>query len=467
LFLPVVAGITLAALSAVAAFFTRDHWLGWLTPDHSAATDEDHTAASAEEPRVLKLGPQARANLGLVSRPITLQHYWRSIQVPGVVVDRPAYSDRGVTAPAVSVVAKVHAFPGDTVRSGDRLFTLRLVSEHLQNSQAELYKTAQEVKIVQERQERMREAHRNGAIAEATWKEVQNQLDRLNASYRAYRQDLLARGLTPAHLDSVAEGRFISEVEVVAPPTATNDKQLVSSKKLPAPSFERSEAAPAYEVQELKIELGQQVQAGQTLCLLANHQSLYVEGHAFRRDAPDLEQAAQQGWSVRVEFSEDDRSWPPLEQTFTIHHLANSVDPTSRTFTFYLPLANQSRSYERDGRIFLVWRFRTGQRVRLHVPVEEFTDVFVLPVGAVAREGPEAFVFRQNGDLFDRRAVQVLYEDRLSVVLAKDGSVTPGMYLAQSAAATLNRVLKAQNANGGLPPGAHIHADGSLHIPGQ
>ena len=60
-------------------------------------------------------------------------------------------------------------------------------------------------------------------------------------------------------------------------------------------------------MQELKVELGEQVQAGQTLCLLANHQSLYIEGHGFKQEAPLLEQAAQNGWPVEVEFAEDDR----------------------------------------------------------------------------------------------------------------------------------------------------------------
>jgi hypothetical protein len=94
-------------------------------------------------------------------------------------------------------------------------------------------------------------------------------------------------------------------------------------------------------------------------------------------------------------------------------------------------------------------------------------DVIVLPIGAVVREGPEAYAFRQNGDLFDRRSVHVIHEDRSNVVLAHDESVGPGMYLAQSAAASLNRILKSQAVSGGLPPGAHFHADGSLHVPGQ
>jgi hypothetical protein len=100
--------------------------------------------------------------------------------------------------------------------------------------------------------------------------------------------------------------------------------------------------------------------------------------------------------------------------------------------------------------------------------VEELKNVLVLPRDAVVREGPEAYAFRQNGDLFERRAVHVLHEDRQSVVLANDGAIRAGAdYIAQGAAASLLRVLKAQNASGGLPPGAHFHADGSLHIPGK
>ncbi len=450
------AGAAVLTALATAAFFTRDRWGEWLSSEPAG----EHTASGqrlpAEQPSALKLSPQARQNLGLESRPATVQTYWRTIQVPGVIVDRPGLSDRGVTAPAVAVVAKVHAFPGDTVRPGDRLFALRLISEYLQNAQAELFKAVRDRELVQEQRDLLKPAVESGAVAGTKLIELDNQLRRLSASVQAYRQDLLTRGLSPGHLESVAAGKFVSEIEVVAPPPAGGHKLVGGSDSTPA--------IPAYEVQELKVELGQQVQAGQLLCLLANHRDLFIEGHSFRREAPLLEEAAQKGWPVRVEFAEDNaRHWPAPPQEFHIHHLANMVDPGHRTFAFYLPLTNPVRSYERDGKTFLLWRFRPGQRVRLYVPVEQFTDVLVLPVEAVVREGPEAYVFRQNGDLFDRRPVHVLYEDRLHIVLANDGSVPPGIYLAQSAAASLNRVLKAQNASGNLPPGFHVHPDGTVH----
>jgi membrane fusion protein, heavy metal efflux system len=218
-----------------------------------------------------------------------------------------------------------------------------------------------------------------------------------------------------------------------------------------------------YEIQELKVDLGQQVQAGQLLTVLSNHRLLFIEGHAFKQEAPSLEQAAQNGWSIQVEFAEDDsRHWPPLDQSFEIRHLANTIDSASRTFDFFVPLTNQSRTYDKDGKTFIVWRFRPGQRVRLHIPVERLDNVIVLPASALAREGPEAYVFRQNGDLFHRVPVHVLHEDRLNVVLANDGSVAMGSYLAQGSAPSLNRVLKTQAA-GRERADVHVHADGTTH----
>ena len=88
--------------------------------------------------------------------------------------------------------------------------------------------------------------------------------------------------------------------------------------------------------------------------------------------------------------------------------------------------------------------------------------MFVMPSDGVVREGPEAFVFRQNGDLFNRISVHVLHQDRNHVIIANDGSMTPSAYFAQNAAESLNRVLKAQSASG-EQPGLHVHPDGTVH----
>lgn len=443
-----IVGAIAGAIAAAALY--RDAWLPLVEPTAPAAADhhDDHGGTvAASERGVLELSPQARKNLGVVSRPVALTDYRRTILVPGEITDRPGVSDRGVTSPAVGIVTQVHAFPGDTVRPGEKLFTLRLLSEYVQNAQAELFKAVRETELEQEKRTRLAQIG-EGTIAGARLIEIDQQLRRLAAEITSRRQELLARGLLPEQIKEAEAGRFVASVEIVAPPP------LAAA----AP-----DADPVYEVQELEAGLGTQVQAGQLLGVLSDHRLLYAVGHAFKREAPALERAAQQGWPVELEFAEDDPSaWPPLGQAFAIRHLANMVDRENRTFDFFVPLENQSRGYSKEGRSFTVWRFRPGQRVRLHVPVEELRGVIVLPVGAVARDTGEAYVFRQNGDLFDRIPVHVLHEDRRSIVIANDGSVAPGWYLAQGAAASLNRVLEAQSASG-APVGVHVHADGTVH----
>ncbi len=468
-------GVIGFSLIAGLAWFSRDELSRRLTARAASAATAEKPTAPIADAKVLKLSPQARKNLALVAKAAKPQTYWRTIQVPGQIIDRPGRSDRGVTSPAVGAVVQVHAFPGDTVKPGDQLFTLRLFSEYLQNTQSELFKATRETQLVKEQRVRLADAAKSGAIPESRIIELDNQMRRQSAAIQAYRQDLLTRGLKPEQIDEVTEGKFVSTIEVVAPPEGDfrfliDDFRLKDKdgghSAIPIENQKSSiKNSIAYEVQELKVDLGQQVQAGQLLSVLSNHHSLYLEGHAFKQEAPFLEKAAQSGWPVEVEFAEDDsQHWPSLEQAFEIRHLANAIDTASRTFDFFIPLTNQSRSYEKDDQTFVVWRFRPGQRVRLHVPVEELKDVLVLPSAAIVREGPEAFVFRQNGDLFNRISVHVLHEDRVSVVLANDGSVTPGLYLAQNAAASLNRVLKAQAASG-IQADVHVHADGTSHAP--
>jgi cobalt-zinc-cadmium efflux system membrane fusion protein len=414
---------------------------------------------SLEGMKTLKLSESARKNLRIVSKPVKPEVYWRSIQIPGVITDRPGLSDRGVISPAVGAVAEVHAFPGDTVRPGDRLFTLRLFSEYLQNTQAELFKATRELSLIAEQKSRLDSGVQSGAISATRLIELENQAKRQAAAIQGFRQDLLTRGLTPIQIEGVSEGRFVSTIEVAAPAARilqippANQNEVTSTRN----TFVR------YEVQELRVELGQQVQAGQLLSMLSDHQNLYIEGFAFKREATLLSEVAEKNLPIQAEFADDDgTSWRAVDQTLTIRHLANSIEPNSRTLSFFVPLQNQSRKYEKEGQEFSVWRFRPGQRVRLRVPIEEMKNVIVVPSAAVVREGPEAFVFQQNGDLFNRIAVNVLHQDRLGVVLANDGSVTPGLFLANNAAAALNRVLKAQAASG-IRADIHVHADGTTH----
>jgi multidrug efflux pump subunit AcrA (membrane-fusion protein) len=444
--LAVAGGLTFAA------WHTRATWRPWLdslrSPPADAPKEEAHAHGHGDR---IKLSEQARKNLKLIVKPVTLTKvYWRTMQIPGVIIDRPGQSDRGITAPVTGVVSKIYAFPGDTRRAGDPLFDLRITSEFVHSTQAELFKAAKEVDFQDKIVKKLENA--TNVVPEARLAEARNQLTKAQAQAQSYRQILQSLGLTPAQIEDAAKGSPSREIIVVAPPAKEGGL-------LPPVSTSNTTDGIAYEVKHLKAQLGEQVQAGQVLGTLANHRLLFVEGQAFKSESAALASAAENGWPLEAEFTEDDATaWPVWKQTLTIRHLANAMDPVSRTFAFYIPLTNQSRAFQRDGKTFLIWRFRPGQRVRLHVPVEEikgdpipdrpgeFTGVLVLPAAAVVREGAEAYIFRANGDAFDRKPVHVLYEDRRHVVLANDGSVAPGLYVAHNAASALQRALKAEQA---------------------
>ena len=188
-----------------------------------------------QEIKTLKLSETARKNLHLVSKSIKPQTYWRTIQIPGVITDRPGFSDRGVTSPAVGTVAEVHAFPGDTVKPGEKLFTLRLFSEYLQNTQAELFRATKELQLIAENRARLDSGVQSGAIPAAKIIELENQAKRQATAIQGFRQDLLTRGLTPPQIDAVADGRFVSTIEVVAldavqPPRSLHRRKCIQER---------------------------------------------------------------------------------------------------------------------------------------------------------------------------------------------------------------------------------------------
>lgn len=463
-FLKVILVIAVLGGLGTAGYVTRNQWLPYFQRD-APEVAEDSTSSSSEESASIKkiiLTDQAIANLRLSVQSEQPQTYWRTIQVPGMIVDRPGRSDRGVISPVTGVVTEIHFFPGDTVRPDEKLFTIRLLSESLHETQSELFKATQDIKLAKAHQKRLSQAV--GAIPESRIIEVNNQITRLEVAVKAYRRELFNRGLRPQQIDEAAEGDFVNEITVVVPPPPTDVKPLTT-----APSVIQSGGATTerrqltFEVQELKTDVGQQVKAGQTLCVLANHQMLSIEGRAFRDETLLLERSVKERWPVDIDFQENaEANWPAIEQAFQIRHIANTIDPVNRTFGFLIPLENQSREVKDGDRIQILWRFRPGQKLRVSIRIEKLDNVFVLPTDAVARELAEAFVFTQNVNTFERKPVRIVAEDRQHTVIANDGSLIPGAFVVQNAAAQLNRMTKSKSESG-LPEGYHMHADGSLH----
>jgi biotin carboxyl carrier protein len=453
----IVAGIVAISF---AGYATRERWLPLLKSQPKSISNVE-TSETGTTTNKIVVNEQAQTNLGLIAKPLKPQIFWKTIQVPGMVVDRPGQSDRGVVATVTGVVSKVYHFPGDTVEPGQTLFTLKILSESFHLTQSELFKATQDITLAQAQKDRLETS--TGLIPEARIIEVDNQITRLKVTVKAYRQELQNRGLGTDIIDGIANGKFVNEMSISVPLISSFSKssELVD-RALTSKTEQIFEPSPTFEVQDLKVDLGQQVQAGQTLCLIANHQKLEVEGRAFRDETMLLERSVKEGWPVDVDFQEETKDWGEIKQNFYIRHLANTIDPVNRTFAFRIPIENQLRVVEDGGRKQTLWRFRPGQKVRILVRTEKLDNVFVLPADAVASEGPEAFVFTQNVNTFTRKPVRVLLHDRHNVVLANDGVIPIGTYVVLTAGEQLNRMVKS-GENSGVPKGYHIHADGSLH----
>jgi len=92
---------------------------------------------------------------------------------------------------------------------------------------------------------------------------------------------------------------------------------------------------------------------------------------------------------------------------------------------------------------------KPGQRVELLLPVERWENRIVLPIDTVIREGPERFVFRQNGNHFERVAVHVEYSDHRYAVLGNTADLFPGTVVVASGAYQMHLALKNATSGGG------------------
>jgi len=411
--------------------------------------DHDHEDAAAHEGHVeensLQLSEQARRSIGLREGDITLTTFQRTISVPGIVVERRGRSKLTIIAPMTGSVTKIFVTEGEAVTPDQPLFEMRLTHEELVQSQADLLKTAEEVDVVRREIARLEGIGPEGIVAVKTILERKYELQKLEAVRTAQRQALFLHGLSEAQVDEIMTQRKLLGTLVVSAPSASG----------PPPG---STGEITLLVQELAVERGQHVTAGDTLAILADHATLLVEGEAFEQDVPQITQAAAENHPV-VAILESKAGPQQRVEGLQIAYVANRIDTESRALHFYVQLPNEIvRDTHGDGDPrFVEWRYKPGQRMQLRVPVEEWADRIVLPTEAVAQDGVENYVFRANGDHFDRQAVHVEHRDPQWVVVANDGTLFPGDRVALSAAQQLQLALK--NKSGGAidPHAGHNH----------
>ncbi len=408
---------------------------------HAHDDHDDHDDQHHGEGTAIELSEQARKNIGLTLATVTPRDFVRTIAVPGVVVERPGRTLVTVSSPLSGMVEQVVPLRGEAVDPAATLFELRLTDEDLIDRQSELLRAVEELAVVESELARLEEISASGAIAGRSLLERQYQKQSIEAAIRAQRQALVLHGLSDGQVEQIAANRqLLAKLAVAAPPAMPNGSE-----------------GRRFQVVELPVRPGDHVETGAPLAVLADYGELYVKGKAFERDAPALHRTAREGTAVAV-LVEGDGGGKEEVPSLDILYVENEVDRQSRALRFFVVLPNEVvRDHETsDGRHFLAWRFKPGQRVEVAVPVERWEDRFVLPVEAVVQEGADAFVFEEIGDHFVRHEVHVEYRDQRSVILSRDGTLHAGDVVAARGAYQIHLALK-QQAGGGQVDHHHHH----------
>ncbi len=444
----------IAAIVAVA--LTREVWLeplrAWIAS--AAPTDGGHGAGAdshapggaqnhgADDLDSIVVSEQGRKNIGLRIEAVAAGPFERTVNMPGIVVERPGRTVIRVGTPFNAIVTQIYPIGGEAVYVGQPLFDVRLTHEELVQAQVEFLSTAEELDVLQREIDRL-EGIGPGTIAGKMLLERKYEQQIKQALLRAKRESLLLHGLSDEQVAEILTSRtLIKEVTIRVPPLATEHMK---------------QDKPVFQVQQLAVDSGQYVEAGDALAVLTNHAELFIEGKAFEQDIADVQRAREQSWPLSAVLESKDGQ-PQILRDLKILFIAGGVDPDSRTFRFFVTLPNEMLGEtSRGDHRFVDWRYRPGQRTQLAVPVERWEERIVLPADAVAEDGAETYVFVPNGKRLMRRPVHVEYRDATNVVVANDGSLFPGDLVVVAGARQLQLALKNQAGGGVDPHAGHSH----------
>ncbi len=405
--------------------------------------DHDHAHDDHHDP--LELSAQAQGNIGLRVMVATKKPYTKTVAVPAMVVEQPGLSRLEISAPLAGIITNIFHTRGESVTPGEVLFTLRLTHEEVVETQREFLGTLEELDVVNREIERLREVTQRGAIAGKTLLARNYEKQKLEASLRTLREALQLHALTIDQIHKIQSSRkLFKQLDIVAPK--------------PAVVNANSGEARFFQVQELLANVGKHVSEGDSVAVLTDYGTLYLEGRAFQRDAAMLEQAQQDDAEFTALFDAGGKSQQPVGG-LQLAFIANSIDAATRSLSFYCELSNElvdTRTTE-GGRSYARWKYRPGQRGQILIPTETLNEHLIFPADTVVDEGAESYVFVKHGKHFDRTPVHVVFRDQQAVAIKSSEQLHEGDEVVVQGAYQMHLTMK-NKAGGGIDPHAgHNH----------
>lgn len=466
--------------------------------DSEGGHDSDSHAEDASETEGhLDLTDVEIRSIGLRTKKVVPADFVRTVSVPGMVIEKPGHSGRTISSKVHGIIREVFCAQGQLVRPGDPLFDLELTGDAFVTSQSALLETLLQIETTGKELTRITGLAEKNLVPGRQKIELEYELSQLQKKRDLRRQELLVRGLTNEQIDAVVEsGVLLDRVTIRVParlPTEPTGILPVSAVPSAQPAGQPNAGGgaetlanagrvDAFTVETIAVHPGASVAPGETLAHLAWHDILYVEGYAFERDVETLASLHKRGGDVSIEFGSHDEE--VRVDGLALRFLDNHVDPDTGTFRFFLELTNDVLIDSKDdqGLFYRSWRFKPGQRLHIRIPVEKYSQEFVLPEEAIFEDSLLAFVFRRtrvieehghdHGDgeahdhehdhefvyEFEKVPVRILHRDRSKVVVAANGELKPDDRIAWNNAYQLH--LAMQSGSGGH---THDHGHGHSH----
>ncbi|MHC4880452.1 MAG: efflux RND transporter periplasmic adaptor subunit [Planctomycetota bacterium] len=500
LLLGLIAGLTVRA-DGLFRIVRDGVWLALGVTEPQDADDHAHDHDDGEDGgEHLDLTDVELRAIGLRTKRVAPADFVRTVSVPGMVIEKPGHSGRTISSKVHGIIREVFCAQGQLVRPGDPLFDLELTGDAFATSQSALLETLLQIETTGKELARISDLAKQNLVPGRQKIELEYELSQLQKKRDLRRQELLVRGLTNTQIDTIVDtGVLLDRIMVrvparqVAPPAviqptaaiAVDEPGLLSESATSGNTSINDARLDVYTVETIDVHPGASVSPGQQLGHLAWHDVLYVEGYAFERDLDMLATLHERDGEVSIEFGSHDEE--VRLGGLALRFLDNHVDPDTGTFRFYLELANEVLIDSRDeqGLQYRSWRFKPGQRLHIRVPVETYSQQFVLPEEAIFEDSLLAFVFRRTRVIeehahdhgpdeahehghdhdddhefvyeFEKVPVRILHRDRSQVVVAANGELKADDRIAWNSAYQLH--LTMQSGSGG----GHSHDHGHEH----
>ena len=333
-------------------------------------TDTPPSISGIKPENLIKLSGKEQAELKIQTIPVTSSMQRFSITAPGVVFPAPNHISI-ISTPINGRISKIKIQEGQPVRQGQDLFSIEslefgnMVSEYLQAVSEETFQTSRLQRLEQ--------------LVEQTISS-KSELDRARSDFQRAKTSVIAA---------------VSKLKAIGVP----DKEINAFRTAESIDPTLKIQSPISGILDQRsVELGQSVNALQTLAHVLDMSHVLVRGYVSPEDARFI----QPGDSVKLSRRQND----PFAMRAVVTSINPGLDENNRSVIVNILLATSGN-----------WP-KPGENLHLSIVTSSNTEVITVPMEALTYEGNDPVVFVKISDsAFEKRKIDVQeFRDKYAVV---------------------------------------------------